>query len=403
MSFWPKKDIVPVLTFHSVGMNEPTWVWNQLSERADAFERLLKMLKAYNYTTVSLSDLYAHMSGERPCGPNSVVLVFDDGYLDNWVTVAPLLKKYGMFGAVYVNPEFVDPGDELRPTLNDLDGSDAGDAEISQTGFMNWAELKHLDESGLLDVQSHSLTHTWYFTSPKIVDFYAPSSAASHPWMAWNARPERKPFYLQEDQRSFVPWGTPVFEHEKSLLARRFIPDTGRIEELVNAVADKGGSELFGQSNWRGELQRLVEDTTGGTTFPGTRESGTEYETRVRGELMQSKAIIGEKLGKTVDFLCWPGGGVNVVARKLADEVGYKSWTLPSSEQLDKRNMPGENPKEIKRLPALRDVRFLNRKWGVGSERLVYLQMLSHQESWALDLLKKAYKLCVAFGIAGQR
>ena len=66
----------------------------------------------------------------------------------------------------------------------------------------------------------------------------------------------------------------------------------------------------------------MVEDTTGGTTFPGTRESGTEYETRVRGELMQSKAIIGEKLGKTVDFLCWPGGGVNVVARKLADEVG---------------------------------------------------------------------------------
>jgi len=384
MSFWPKKDIVPVLTFHSVGMNEPTWVWNQLSERADAFERLLKMLKAYNYRTVSLSDLYAHMSGESPCGPNSVVLVFDDGYLDNWVTVAPLLKKYGMFGAVYVNPEFVDPGTETRPTLNDFPDSD-----VLQTGFMNWAELKQLDESGVLDVQSHSLTHTWYFTGPKIVDYYTPSSAATYPWMAWNARPERKPHYLQEDQTSFVPWGTPVFEFEKSLLARRFFPDANRVQEVVSSVASDADSALL--------------QSTDGLPFPGTYESEQDYEARVRGELMESKAIIEHRLNKTVEFLCWPGGGVNDAAKRMAVEAGYKSWTLPSSEQLDKRNMPGENPKEIKRLPALRDVTFYNRKWGVGSERLVYLEMLSHQESWVLDLLKKTYKLGVACGIGGQR
>jgi hypothetical protein len=278
----------------------------------------------------------------------------------------------------------VDPGAETRPTLND-----SQDADISQTGFMNWAELKKLDESGVLDVQSHSLTHTWYFSGPRIVDYYTPESAAAYPWMAWNARPERKPFYLQEDQTSFVPWGTPVFEYEKSLLARRFFPDANRVQEVISSVAADANSDLL--------------QSTNDSPFPGTYESEDDYEARVRGELMESKAIIEHRLGKTVEFLCWPGGGVNAVAKRQAVEAGYKSWTLPSVEQRDKRNRPGEDPSEIRRLPSMRDVFFFGRKWGVGSERLVLLEILAHQESRAFDVLRKCYKLGVALGIAGQR
>jgi peptidoglycan/xylan/chitin deacetylase (PgdA/CDA1 family) len=324
------------------------------------------------------------MSGERQCDSKSIVLVFDDGYLDNWVTVYPLLKKYGMCGAVYVNPEFVDPGNQVRPTLDDVP-----DSKAPQTGFMNWAELKQVDESGVLDVQSHSLTHTWYFTGPKIVDYYTPSSAVAYPWMAWNVRPERKPFYLQEDQTSFVPWGTPVFEYEKSLLARRFFPDAKRVQEVVSLVANDADAASL-QSADR-------------SPFPGTYETEKEYEARVRGELAESKAIIEHKLSKTVEFLCWPGGGVNDVAKRLAVEAGYKSWTLPSIEQRNKRNRPGEDPGQIRRLPAVRDILFFGKKWGVGSERLVLLEILAHQESRLFDLLKKTYKLGVAIGIAGYR
>jgi len=365
-------------------MNEPNWIWNQLSERADVFERLLQSLHANNYQTVTLSQLYAHMSGERPCSPKSIVLVFDDGYLDNWVTVYPLLKKYDMCGAVYVNPEFVDPGNEVRPTLDDFAGFDA-----PQTGFMNWAELKQLDESRVLDVQSHSLTHTWYFTGPNIIDYYTPSSAAAYPWMAWNVRPERKPYYLQEDQTSFVPWGSPVFEYEKALLARRFFPDANRVEEAIASAASNADLAL--------------PQSPDISPFPGTYESENDYEARVRGELVESKAIIEQKLSKTVEFLCWPGGGVNDVAKRMAVEAGYKSWTLPSMEQRNKRNKPGEDPEQIRRLPAVRDVLFFGKKWGVGSERLVLLELLAHQESRLFDLFRKTYKLGVAFKMAGHR
>ncbi len=377
MSLWPKKDIVPVVTWHSVGMHKPDWTWSQLSERADVFERLLRLLQKRGYTTVTLSQLYAHMAGERRCDPKSVALVFDDGYLDNWVTVYPLLKKYGMTGTVYVNPEFVDPGNEVRPTIDDVSAG-----EVSQTGFMNWAELRQVDASGVLDVQSHALTHTWYFTGPEIVDVYTQSTAASYPWMAWNARPERKPYYLNEDQAPFVPWGTPIFEHEKSLIARRFFPDPEKVEEFMASSEPR------------------VEE---GTELPGTYESEKDYEARVLGELAESKAIIERRLGKVVDFLCWPGGGVNDVAIRMAAEAGYRSWTLPSRLQRSKRNRPGEDPGRVRRLPAMRDVLFFGKSWGVGSERLVLLEMLAHQESKFFDLLRKVYKLGVAVGVAGQR
>ena len=106
---------------------------------------------------------------------------------------------------------------------------------------------------------------------------------------------------------------------------------------------------------------------TRGTAFPGVYESRSDYESRVRDELGNSKSIIEQKLGKTVDFLWWPDGGVNDTAKRIAAEVGYKSWTLPSSAMPSKRNRPGSDPREIKRLPALRGVRFFGRDWGVGS------------------------------------
>jgi peptidoglycan/xylan/chitin deacetylase (PgdA/CDA1 family) len=402
MKIWPSSDIVPVLTFHSVGMHEPSWVWSQLSERADAFEGLLRRLSSNGYQAITLSQLYAHMSGEAPCRAKSVVLVFDDGYLDNWVTVYPLLRKYGFRGTVYVNPEFVDPGVGTRPTLDDTDHRADPEAGLQQTGFMNWDELRHLDHSGVLDVQSHSLTHTWYFTGPTIDDFYSPASASAYPWMAWNQRPDRKPFYIQEDQTGFVPWGVPVFEHEKSLVARRFFPDSKCVEEIAGYVASNGAPEFFESGDWEQKLRAVIREITGASEFPGTYESESDYEVRVRDELARSKAIIERELGKTVDFLCWPGGGVNAAAKRLAAEAGYRSWTLPSIELPAKRNRPGAEPMEIRRLPALRDVLFLGKKWGMGSDRLVYLAMLSHQESAAFDLLSKCYKLAAAFGVAGK-
>jgi peptidoglycan/xylan/chitin deacetylase (PgdA/CDA1 family) len=403
MRLFRDQSIVSVMTFHSVGMNYDEWVWAHLTESAAMFESFLVRLRKQGYRTVSLQQLYDHMSGNQTCDERSVVLVFDDGYLDNWTTVAPLLKKYDMCGAVYVNPEFVDPGKELRPTIDDLGGAAEDIANVGHRGFMNWSELANLDRSGVLDVQSHSMSHTWYFTGPKIVDCHTPASAAKYPWMSWNARPERKPFYLVEDQSDFVAWGSPVFENEKSIIARRFYPEPEMVQKIEDEVGNQGGRKFFESPDWESRYRDIVSSIVGDGEFPGTYESEEDCERRVKWELAESKSSIEENLDKQVDFLCWPGGGVDSTAKQLALDVGYKSWTLPGGDASSKRNIPGSDATEVKRVPAMREVYFFGRKWGRGGDILMLLDVMVHQNSWVMKRIRDAYKLGVALGVFRQK
>ena len=202
------QSIIPVVMFHSIDIGNVPWVWSTLSENLATFEQVLANLAARGFRTVGLEDLYAHMSGSRHLAGNCIVLTFDDGYLDNWVNAVPLLRKYGMRATIYVTPEFIEKQATPR----------AGDAVA---GFMNWDELREADSEGILDVQCHALTHTWYFAGPRVVDIHRPQAVTPYPWLLWNARPDRKPYYRNENQQDFVPWGQPAFEHEKSLIVSR--------------------------------------------------------------------------------------------------------------------------------------------------------------------------------------
>src|SRR5690554_3420629 len=97
-----------------------------------------------------------------------IVLTFDDGYLDNWVYAYPLLKKYKLKATIFVNPEFVDTSEKVRPTIEDVwKGKKEGGALVS-LGFLNWEEIKTLDGSGVMEIQSHSMSHDFYFYSDQI-------------------------------------------------------------------------------------------------------------------------------------------------------------------------------------------------------------------------------------------
>ena len=216
--------IVPAVMFHSVGIEDIPWVWSDLSQDVSSFERILKGLAEAGFTTVDLDELYWHMEGERKLPPNRIALTLDDGYLDNWVYVVPLLRRYGMRATIYVTPEFVNPESVLRPTADEMDAVALRTTPGHRAGFMSWDELAAAEREGILDVQSHALTHTWYFSGPKLVDLHRPGHPNRYPWLSWNARPERKPYYLTEDQQAFVPWGTPIFEHGKSRVSKNKKP-----------------------------------------------------------------------------------------------------------------------------------------------------------------------------------
>jgi peptidoglycan/xylan/chitin deacetylase (PgdA/CDA1 family) len=396
------RSIVPVLMFHSVGLRSHAWAWRHLSEPLEAFVAFLDWLHGQGFHTIGLPELQAHMRGEQRAPDNAVVLTFDDGYLDNWVYAAPLLRQRGMRGTVFVSPDFVDPGEGLRQTLDDTWSGRLAASDLSPAGFMNWDELRRLDRERVLDVQSHAMTHTWWFTEPKIIGWHRGEALSPWPWLAWNARPERKPWYLVEDQAGFVPAGHPVFSHRQALVARRFDPDPDAVATLTQHVAAHGGQRYFETPAWRQALDTLVSHIAPDGVFPGRYESETEQKLRVRTEIVESRKRIASAVAKRVDYICWPAGGSDDFCEREAEAAGYLGWTLRSTQQRAKRNRPGEDPRSIRRLSGQRGIFVSGRRIGEGSVRLQALQLQAHRNSLLHAALLRGYKLTATLGITGQ-
>jgi peptidoglycan/xylan/chitin deacetylase (PgdA/CDA1 family) len=343
-----KSPIVPMVMYHSIMNSNDDWLFSHLSCPVSTFESHLKALRKANFHTISLQRLYGYMVEGKEIPSRSVVLTFDDGYLDNWVYAYPLLKKYECHGTLFVNPDFVDPIETFRPNLEDFWNGRIPAQYLPAGGFLSWLEMREMESSGHIDIQSHGLTHTWYFSSAEIVDFHHPGD--SYPWLAWNARPERKHLWLTEDQRTFVPWGMPVYKHEKSLATRRFFPDQNLDTILTEYVSSRGGETFFQSADWRQKLEQVTSDYRQAHGDRGHLESNEEYKERLYRELAESKHIIEGQLNKTVNFLCWPGGGYNDISVEISKEVGYLASTLSSSYRGVKKNRFGEAPSRLSRI-----------------------------------------------------
>jgi hypothetical protein len=335
---------VPIVTYHSVA-DEHDHLVSNLSLPVALFERQLQHLHAKRFQTVSLYDIHDHLRTGTPLPDRSIALTFDDGYLDNWVHVFPLLKKYGFKATIFVATDFVDPYPRCRPTLEDVWAGRITSDRLDWWGYVSWEELRAMQASGLVDVQAHTRTHAWYFTSDRIVDFHHP--ADTYFWLDWHYRPGEKHSWLTRDFRTTVPWGTPVYEFSSTLLKRRYFDDANVARCATEYVRTCGGVPFFDRQDWRQDLTRVVAAFRHRNAERGRLESDAEYVARVIDEMAGSKRIIAAQLGTPVDFLCWPCGDYTPRLQRLAiEECGFRATV-----NVDKRtNCRGDDPTELRRI-----------------------------------------------------
>ncbi len=324
------------------------------------FEAYLQYLRRRSYTTITLQQLHDHLSKGAPLPKRPIILTFDDAYLDNWVYAAPLLRKYGFTGTVFVPTDFIQDGETARPTMDDVLAGRLREEELECFGYLNRAELRRLADEGVMDLQSHGKTHTWLPVSTRVVRFHNPHLPLRDlRWMWWNRNPERKPSWFQEIRHEDIPWGAPVYENKLALSHAAVTPDPALEAKLTAFVQEEGGRAFFDRPDWEETLREIASAQA---AEPIRRENDAAFRERLREELVASRETLAAITGKPVRFMCWPNGGTCPVAFELLEECGYLAATVPSRMK-QPRNHRGTNPLHIGRISGSSFFRGTRKAW----------------------------------------
>ncbi len=125
---------LPVLMYHDVSPSgtEP----GPYSVSEEKFRSDMEYLRSNNYETIIADDLIDYRkNGSRP-QRKTVMITFDDGYTTNYSIAYPILKEL-----------------QLKATVSVI-GSNVESSDFSS--FMSPAQAAELQESGVIDIQSHT-------------------------------------------------------------------------------------------------------------------------------------------------------------------------------------------------------------------------------------------------------
>jgi peptidoglycan/xylan/chitin deacetylase (PgdA/CDA1 family) len=111
-----------------------------LSVSPELFEQHLAYLQAQGYRSISLYDLlgYLTLGTPMPAGDKSIIITFDDGYLDNYQNAFPLLQKYGFTATFFLITDVV--GQEGEPA------------------YLTWDQAREMEAAGM-DLECHARVH----------------------------------------------------------------------------------------------------------------------------------------------------------------------------------------------------------------------------------------------------
>lgn len=122
---------LPVLNYHQVNDRFQT----VLTMKPENFEEQIKYLHDNGYHSITQAQFDAYMTGETELPDKSVMITFDDGYVDNYEYAYPILKKYGMTGTIFV--------------ITNLVGT---------KGYLTWPQIREMSAGGM-EFGSHTISH----------------------------------------------------------------------------------------------------------------------------------------------------------------------------------------------------------------------------------------------------
>jgi len=276
-------------------------------EYLPTFETHLQLFTELGYKTISAQDLFRIIQAKDKIEPNFILLTFDDGHVSNWLLTAPLLQKYNFTGVFFVITDFIVQG--KKRTLQEFKHIPSlGHAfelallKRDYLGFMNYAELKALQEDYGMEVYAHSSCHAPCFISLEKKGVF---SSSSHWGVNAIYSPRQK--------------GWPVFPIGSAYAYNGYWPVDQKQKQQGDVEID---NVVFRKRTKKERYNFCIDDF---------KRSYAKIRTMNKSELQ---------------FFCWPWGHFDKLSLRALQEIGFKAaFTLERGY-----NGPGSDSFRIKRL-----------------------------------------------------
>ena len=142
---------IPALMYHKIP-DAPLATKHQVYVTKDNFEKHLAFFQKRGLTPITFADYLAFARAERPLAEfpaRPLILTFDDGYLDNFTNLLPLMQRYGYRGVLYLLGDF-----DLRHNRWDVDA----DPTEPRAEIMSPAQKAAFVAAGW-EIGAHTMSH----------------------------------------------------------------------------------------------------------------------------------------------------------------------------------------------------------------------------------------------------
>ncbi|OSL96428.1 polysaccharide deacetylase family protein [Escherichia coli] len=148
---------LPILMYHHVSEKNGLVTLPPLS-----FRRQMQWLAEKNWKTLTDAEMeYFYQGGRFP--RKSVMLTFDDDWLDNWFQVFPVLQEFNLHAHIFLITDQVGECPVQRHQSSVFSHKDCeyqvavGNVDIV---MLRWSEVRAMAESGLVEFYHHTYPHT---------------------------------------------------------------------------------------------------------------------------------------------------------------------------------------------------------------------------------------------------
>ncbi len=123
--------VIPIYMYHWVREDTGGYEYPEMMVKTSEIKKQFEYLSKNSYQPIFITDIKDIYKYNKP-----IALTFDDGWIDVYTNVFPYVKEYNIKISMYI--------------IKNLVGT---------SGYCNEEQLKEMRDSGLVDIQSHTVTH----------------------------------------------------------------------------------------------------------------------------------------------------------------------------------------------------------------------------------------------------